>query len=101
MNEEIGMKDLWIMVSKILDNFLESIVLNHGIKKLMELIHGPEKMYGTYSVWTVELNHGLEKMYGTYSVWIVEPNHGLEKIYGNYSVWTVELNHGLEKMYVT
>ena len=61
MNEEIGMKDLWIMVSKILDNFWESIVLNHGIKKLMELIHGPEKMYGTYSVWTVELNHGLEK----------------------------------------
>ena len=71
------------MVSKILDNFWESIVLNHGMKKLMELIHGPEKMYGTYSVW------------------IVEPIHGLEKIYGNYSVWTVELNHGLEKMYVT
>ena len=70
------------MVSKILDNFWESIVLNHGIKILMELIHGPEKMYGTYSVWTVE------------------PNHGLKKIYGNYSVWTVELNHGLEKSMV-
>ena len=37
MNEEIGMKDLWIMVSKTLENFWETIVLNHGIKNLWNL----------------------------------------------------------------